>query len=482
MLWMGGMRLTTQILDQVFTLVLVRILAPGDFGLMAMAGVFTSLFNMFQDMGLARALVQRQEVDEEYLSTAFWGNVASGLTLYVVSLAGAELVADFFDQPMVRLLFSVLALRFVFAGFSTTPEALFARKMRFSTVTLRNGASVIVGGFLGVGIALAGGGVWSLVAQSLGSAFARMLLLWGALSWRPKRIFSWAKFRDLWNFGSRVLGARIFNYVIKQFDTVLIGKTLGPALLGYYAFAYAMFLAPSIDIGLIVGRVTFSAFSRLQQDLQKLRRGFLLTTRYISFFAFPALLGFLLVAPDAVPVIFGPKWVPAVPALRVLLIAGMLQSHANIWTSVFQAMGRPDWVFKWAVASACVYVPAFVIGLRWGIVGVAGGYTASTLVLMPIQLSLVRRLLAFGWREYLNTLLPVAAATLAMGGCVLVVQAALASQGVGAPVRLVAAVGTGIISYLIAIALIQRELMTGLVRLLIDLRGRRARVLVEEGA
>jgi len=223
MLWMGGMRFTTQILDQIFTLVLVRLLAPGDFGLMAMAGVFTSLFHMFEDMGLARAVVQRRLVDDLYLSSAFWANMASGLVLSLVALAGSGLVARFFGQPQVGLIFPALALRFLFAGATSTPSALFARKMRFATLTLRNVAGVIVGGSIGVGIALAGGGVWALVGQALGSSFSKMLLLWMALPWRPKWLFSWTAFRDLWGFGSRVLGARIFNYVIKQFDTVLIG-------------------------------------------------------------------------------------------------------------------------------------------------------------------------------------------------------------------------------------------------------------------
>jgi len=138
-------------------------------------------------------------------------------------------------------------------------------------------------------------------------------------------------------------------------------------------------------------------------------------------------------------------------------------------------------VFKWAVASACVYVPAFVIGLRWGIVGVAVGYTASTLLLVPVQLSLVRRLLGFDWKEYLATLRPVAVATLAMGGCVLLVQAWLRIEPVGAAMRLAVAVGVGVLSYLLAITLIQRDLVTDLAGLLSDLRRRRARFLVEEG-
>ena len=260
----------------------------------------------------------------------------------------------------------------------------------------------------------------------------------------------------------------------------MIGKTLGPVLLGYYAFAYGMFMTPLIESSLIVGRVSFAAFARLQEDAQKLRQGFLMTTRYMAFFMFPALFGLFLVTPDLIQVLFGPKWMPAVPVLRMLLVAGILQAYGNIWTSVVQAMGRPDWLFKLSVVSACIYVPAFFIGLRWGIVGVAAGYTASTLVLVPVQFAMLQRLIGVGMAEYVGVLSPVALASAIMGGCVVASQGWLTAHGVHAPLRLAGAIAVGIVTYLVAILLVRRELVVGLVRIANEMRHPPRAVLAEE--
>lgn len=470
MLWMGGARLTTQVLDQIFTIVLVRLLAPGDFGLMAMAGVFTSLLNIFSDMGIARAVVQRADIDDEYLSTAFWGNMLSGAVLCIVALAASVPVTQLYGQPLVQPVLAALSLRFIFAGASATQIAILTREMKFATFTTRNVTSTIIGGIVGLAVAFRGLGVWSLVAQALAIYLSRSVLLWVVTSWRPRRLFSWEKFKDLWYFGSRVMGSRIFSYVVKQGDNFLIGRALGVTMLGYYAFAYGLFFSPLIDISLIVGRVTFSAFSRLQEDRQMLRRAFMLTTRYVSLFAFPVLFGFFLVTPDLVAVVFSQKWMPSVPVLRILLIAGLLSTHHSIWASIFQAMGKPDWLLKWSAVSAFLYVPSFVVGLRWGIVGVAVGYLVSTLVLVPIQLMLVQRLLHFRMREYLATFQPILVASGAMGVCVVLMQAWLAAQGVHVAVRFAGAVLVGVLSYTIVVLLIQRELVGELLHALRDLR------------
>jgi len=469
-LWMAGARFGTQVIDQVFTIVLLRILAPSDFGLIAMAAVFTALFNLFSDMGISRAVIQRPDVDDEYLSTAFWGNFTSGVVLFAVAVVGAEFIARFYRQPLVAPVFAALSLRFVLAGMNATQGALLTREMRFSTITVRNIISVIVGGAVGVGVALAGGGVWSLVGQALVTAFTRTVVLWVATPWRPAFRFSWQKFRDLWYFGSRVLGGQVFSHVIKQSDNLLIGRILGPTLLGYYAFGYGMFLSPLVDVGLIVGRVIFPAFSSIQQDLGRFRRGFLMATTYVTLFTLPALVGLFLVAPDLIPVLFGPNWLPSVPVVRVLLIAAMLQFPTTLWTTVFMAKGRPDWLLKWGFVSVCLYVPAFWIGLRWGIVGVATGYTISTAVLIPVQLQLVRRLVGFRMRDYAGSVQGVVAASAFMALCVLLTQWFLTGQDAPLLIRLAAAVTVGVAAYVVAVALIQRDLITGLVQMVADLR------------
>lgn len=482
MLWMAGGRLGTQFLDQIFTILLVRLLAPGDFGLMAMAGVFTSLLRIFSDMGLAPALVQRAKLDDDYLSTAFWGNFLFGFIICGLAVLGSGAIAQFFHQPLLQPVVAALSLRFIFAGTTATQEAILSRELKFAVLTSRNVISIVLGGLLGVILAISGAGVWSLVGQSLGVFVSRAALLWVVTSWRPRRVLSPPKFMELWAFGSRVLGSRFFGYVIKQFDNLLIGRMLGPVLLGYYAFAYGLFLVPLVDISLIVGRVAFSAFSRLQQDMARLRRAFMMTSTYISLFAFPALFGLFLVTKDFVAVLFGEAWLPAVPVLRVLLIAGLLQSHTTIWSSMIQAMGKPGWLLRWAFLSVCLYAPSFLIGIRWGIVGVATAYTASTLILIPVQFSLVQRLLGFQLKDFLSAVQPPLMAAGVMAVCVWLSQVWLTGQGVQAPARFVAAVGAGALSYTLAVLLIRRRLVIDLMHVLSETRRPQRSRLAKEGA
>jgi O-antigen/teichoic acid export membrane protein len=474
--WLGGSRIATQILDQIFTIVLVRILAPSDFGLMSMAMVFTSLVRLFADMGLGVAIIQRRDVDDEYLSTAFWGNLLFGLALCGAVAALSVPVARFFGQAQVGAILAVLALRFVFAGTTATQEAIVSRQMKFGALVIRDVMSLTIGGIIGIVMAVAGTGVWSLVGQALGIFVSKAALVWTVTPWRPRRIFSWAKFVELWHFSSRVLGGRFFAYTIKQTDNLLIGRVLGPALLGYYAYAYGLFLAPLTNFSQIVGRVMFATFARLQDDSDRFRRAFLMTTKHLALVALPAIGGLMLVAPDFVTVVSGDKWAPATPVLRVLLVAGLLQSQATIWMSVFQAKGRADWLLRWGVVSACVYVPAFFIGLRWSIVGVAAGYTISTFILVPVQFWLVQRLVGFRLRDYVSVLAPLGAATGLMLACVLGIQAWMFHAGLGPAVRLVVAVFLGIVSYAGLLALIQRDVIIELRQFAFDLRRPRQRL------
>ncbi len=480
MLWVGGARLIARSFDQVFTIVLARLLLPADFGIIAMASVFTRVFNLLTYMGLGQAVVQRREVDEEYVSTAFWANLASGLTMSAAGLAVSGLVARFYGQPLVGPVFAALSLRFVFGGATATQSALLSRQMRFAVVERRNLTSQALGGIIGVGLALAGAGVWSLVAQTLTADVARTALLWQATIWRPRRVFVWAKFKDMWAFGSRLLASQFFNYVVKYSDTLLIGRALGAALLGYYSFAYALFLSPLIEIALTVNRVTLSAFSRLQDDAARFRQGFLMTAIYVAFFAWPALVGLYLVAADMVLVVFSAKWLPAVPVLKILLLAALFQSQSVIFNSAFAATGRVDWFLRWTIFSALVYVPAFVIGLQWGISGVAAGYTVVTMALVPVQLLMVQRILDFPMRDYLRAIVPVVVASAAMGGCVALVQAWLNAAGVEPALRLAIAVPVGVSSYLLATRVVRPALITELKGMLRRLRSARRHRLTEE--
>lgn len=391
----GAGRAAGVTLDQLFALALARLLAPADFGLFALAAVFTSLFRVFAEVGLTRAIVQRPEIDDEYLSTAFWTSLVAGIALFGLSLLAGELIVRISGQPIVPMVVAALSLRFVLTAGVSVHMAILSRRLEFWSLSWREVAGALVGGIAGVAIAVQGGGVWALVGQAVATVGVRAALLWVAVPWRPSRSFSWAKFRDLWSFGGRLLSARLLMYLIQNTDNLLVGRFLGPVLLGYYALAYKILLFPLIEVGNVVGRVAFPALSKVSTDQRRLTQGFLEATRYVSFLLVPTMAGLVIVAPWFLEVVFSAKWLPAAGVLRLLAAAGIVQGITSTIHPALQAAGRPDLQLRWTLAAVAVYLPGFAIGLRWGIEGVAAGFLVVTVLLMPLQF------------RYLATVMPV---------------------------------------------------------------------------
>lgn len=416
-LWIGGDQLGRRVLDQGFTIILARLLLPGDFGIIALAAVFTSLLRVFSNMGLGASIVQRREVDDEYLSTAFWANLAAGVILTGIAAAGGGLVARWVNEPIVAPVLLALSFRFLITAGGSTQLAIISRRMDYRALSLRAIAATFAGGLVGIGMAFGGLGVWSLVGQEIGMLVVGTMLLYRATGWRPLLRFSPEKFRDLWSFGGKLQLSSLFSYLVRNVDNLLVGRYLGSTALGFYALAYGVFLAPLNDVGLL-NRVMFSALSRLQDDETRLKRGFLRATEYATIVVLPIMVGLSLVAPLAVVVLFGSKWMPSVPVIRLLALAGFFQLMMTFGPTALQAVGRPDLRLQIAILSSVLYIPAFTLGLRWGIVGVAAGYLVATLIMFPIIFGFVSRVMGMRLGELWRTVRGSVIACIAMAAVV----------------------------------------------------------------
>jgi len=388
---MGTSQLAGRGIDMVFTVILARLLLPRDFGLLAMAALVATFLRIFASLGLGQRIVQRRDIDEEYLSTVFWLNLAAGAVLCLITAAFGRVIAGVMREPIVGVLVLVLSLRFLLAGWAAVQNAMLSRRMNYRVLALISLQAPIIGGLIGVGMAYAGAGVWSLVGQSLGEFVATPILLYRATRWLPKPRFSWSKFMDAWSFGAPMVASRLLHYAVRNVDNLLIGRYLGSAALGFYALGYNVFLTPLSDIGVLVNRVMFSALSRLQDDNERLKRGFLMATQYVTLIALPMMVGIALVAPVFVEVVFGAKWLPTAPVISILALAGFFQLMTTVGPSGLQAAGRPELHLRFWILSLLVYLPAFIVGLRFGIVGVAAGYLIATCVLTPLQFRFVAR-------------------------------------------------------------------------------------------
>ena len=464
--WVSGERVTTRIVDQIFTLVLARILSPSDFGLVALAVVFTGFLQSFSQMGLGAAIIQRKEIDEGHLSSAFWAQMSVAVLLVLVAAAGSGLFSTFTREPTVGTVALILSLGFMLTAGSAIQIAVISRVMEYRRLVVRTFIATFVGGVVGVLMAWSKMGVWSLAGQMLTVSGITTALLYRSASWRPRFYFSWPKFRELWAFGMPLVVARLLTFFIRYSDNLLIGRYLGASALGYYSVAYTLFTAPFTDLIVLGNQVMTSALSRLQGAADQFKTAFLTATRYVALVALPAVLGMALLARLQIKAMFGAGWLPASPVLSILAVAGFISLMLALGPSALQAAGHSRLQLRWTTISLFVYIPAFVIGLRWQIIGVAAGYLVATVLLTPILYRYVARVTGVTLRELANALWP------ALAGCaVMVVVVAVAEQvlvnTVGPRIpTLVALIIIGVLVYAATIWFVRRDVVHELLGLL----------------
>lgn len=465
-LWFAGQRIANRILGQLFSIILLRLLTPKDYGLLAMGVVLIGVLDLFAHLAMEPAIIQRSEADDEFLSTAFWANMAVGVLMFGVAVVASPFVAGFFKEPGILAIVVALSLRFIIDAGAATQSALLARAMAFRQLSLRTLLGTVTGGCIGVGMALAGFGVWSLVAQILGARIAALAAIQLLSRWRPRRVFSPQRLRELWSFAGPLVIAQLLGYAIRNTDNVLIGRYLGSAALGVYALGYNLFIVPITDLGAPVSHVLFATLSRAQDDTDQLGRIFLSGSRYVAMLTIPAMVGLAVVAPVLVEVVFGHKWLPAAPVISILALAGSLRFTHMLGPSVLQATGRTDFQMRWALWAAFLYLPAFGLGLRWGVTGVASGYLAATVVLTAIYYPSLTRAIGVPLGAAWAALAPSLLASAAMAAAVLLARASLDAAMLPKAVTLVVLVALGSIVYLTLMALTQRPWLRRLVGLL----------------
>jgi O-antigen/teichoic acid export membrane protein len=424
--------------------ILARLLTPHDYGLAAMVLVFSSLVFIFSDLALGSALVQRKELNEQDRSTVFWTAAGLGVLFTLVGVACSWPLAAFYGEAGVQPLFATLSLSFVVTALGTTQAALLNREMSFKSLELRMMAGAAVGGVVGVALALLDYGAWALIGQQLGIAVVSTLLLWVLSPWRPQVTYSWVSLRSLGSFSFNVFGTRVLFY-LNRMDAVLIGRFLGAAALGAYSVAQHVILAPVSRITQPVAELFFPAFSRIQDEPERIGALWLRVNRLVAALAVPSLLGLMAIGPELVVVVLGEKWEKATPVLQILAWVGVLQALQKLNSSILQARDRTGVLFRYSMIVLAASLTAFVTGLHWGIVGVATAYAISSTIVEPYYTWLTARAVGLSLADVGRSLFGVAQASLGMLACVLVADRLL--DGIGAAPRLVLLIGIGIAAY-----------------------------------
>lgn len=437
------------------------LLTPRDIGVLSVGTIWVAFMLVFAELGFGAALIQRQEVTPQHLSSTFVMNAALGLILAVIGFLGAGLFARLMGVPDARDVVAALSLVFITDALALTQMALAQRELRFQALAIRDIGASLIGGAVGVSMALLGYGVWSLVGQTLATSVAELVLIWSLSPWRPRLSeFSAGCVRELWGYSSRIFAFSLFKNVVQNIDKVLVGVLLGPVALGLYTFAYRLVIYPVTFFVGAVGSYLFPRFARLQSDPDAVRALYLFAIRTLVSVVMPAMLLLALLAPVVVP-LFGDLWLGAIPLAQLFAAVAVLQTLISPSGQLMKALARPGWLLNWSIGFTIITAVAFLASSRWGATGVGLGLLIAHLVGLPIIHTLNRRMIGVTTRAVVAALAPAFLAALGLGA---LTYGTLQAGSTRSPALAVIGLAASALAYVALLAVLDRSLFATLLR------------------
>lgn len=379
--WAGIGRISVFLTNLLVGAILAHVLPPSEFGLVAMATVFSGFLTVFSDAGLRSAVVQFREFGEGELSTLFWASAGFSIFLAFLLILTSLWLGSFFGLSAVCRILLFLSIGLVLSTLGAVPGGILQRSTRFQDMALCEISGAVVSGAVALAMALRGTGYWALVAQSVIATGVTSLLLFIVARWRPRWTFHSEAIRTVFGFSGNLTAFNAANYWARNLDNLLIGKVFGAAELGFYNRAYTLMLYPLTLLNNVLIPVTHSVFSIIQEDVSRLYGAYLKTMRLVGMLSFTAAGVMALLAPEIVWTLWGPQWAPTVPLFRVLCVVAAIQPIHGTAGSFFMVRQRPDLVLKVGLTYILIVCGGIVIGLHWGPMGVATGYTLSYVLL-----------------------------------------------------------------------------------------------------
>ena len=425
--WTGAVKWFSQALSWISTIVVVRLLAPEDYGLIGMATVYLALVALVNELGLGAAIITQRDLSEEQIRQINTVCVMLGVAGFLVSTAAAIPLSIFFRAPDLRGVIAVMSLAYVIAGFQTAPLALLQRQLRFKFLAVTEGMQSILQALVTVILAILGFKYWAIVIGGLlGTAFLTIVVV------TERRLrFSLPRINSIGGaltFSWQILVTRLSWWVAVRADYLVAGRMLGQTALGVYSVASTIAVLPAEKITGLVSRVSFPLFSAIQHDQPALRRYLLVLTEGLALASFPLAFGLALVTDEFVFVVLGAKWADAILPLRILAILTTLRAIYPVVPQALTVTGGARFIMWVGVATAVVAPVAFYLGSWWGTTGIA----VTWCVLQPSNVVpvywLLKRRLNVTIPQYLRSLSPALTASLAMGLVVWLLKAGLPAQ------------------------------------------------------
>lgn len=391
----------TQGLGFITKVIIARTLFPSDFGLFAMALILINFMSIFVGFGMMSALVYRKEDPEKTFNTAFVLSCIIGCCLFIVSYFSSGFIASFFNEPVLKSMIKVLSVVFIFDSVSTILSGSLLKNLEFKKRTIIDILAVCCYGGSAILLAVSGFGVWSLVIAYVIHHGFIMILLWVICRKRPQWNIDMKIAREVLSFGKYVMSTAFLAWAITSIDNILVGKKMGDENLGYYSFSFNIAALPVLQITGLFTSVFHPVYAKLQGDYEKLKRAYLKPLEWSLVFILPIAAGMFLLADRIVYVLFGEKWVPMIPLLKIFAVYCIFRTVCTIISQLLEGIGKPK------TASLLLAIEFVILGIVLipaimykGILGAAVAVVSARGISMILHLTQTKKILAIGLRDY----------------------------------------------------------------------------------
>jgi len=412
--WVFFLRIVSQGFSLLRLIILARILSPNDFGLMGIALLTMSILETFSQTGFQQALIQKKEDIKSYLNSAWTVLILRGFILFIILYFIAPYAAIFFGVPEAKPIIRVIGFSILFQAFTNIGITYFKKELEFNKEFIYQFTGTLADFIVAISAVLILRNVWALVFGLLAGNAVRCFVSYLIHPYRPHLSRDLGRAKKLFGFGKWIMGSSILVFLITQGDDIFVGKLLGVTALGYYQLAYRISNMPATEITHVISQVTFPAYSKLQDNIPKLREAYLKVLQVTAFLSFPIAGLIFVLAPDFTKIFLGEKWMPMVPAMQVLSIWGGIRSVGVVGT-VAQAVGKPriatNVQFIQLILLAILLYP---LSARWGILGASLAVVSAALITRVLSSIMVIRITKCQTRKFFKIIILPSTSTVIM--------------------------------------------------------------------
>lgn len=369
--WIVSGHIANLVISTLLSVLLARLLEPGDYGLVAMVMIFTGYANLLINFGFGAALIQKKHLSEKDSSSVFWLSFLIGLILSIIIFLLSDVLANFYNEPRLIDITKVISVVYIFSSLNTVPNAILTRDLKFKTISSRNVLSSLISGVLAITLAINGFSYWSLVFQSVSNTLIGLMFIWISSKWIPKKIFSFDSIKELSKFSISLFSINSLGYVTKNLDNFLVGKFIGKAQLGLYSKSFSFITIPNKTITQTLVKFFFPYFSRIQDDEKKIGELYLEIQSVVFFIMLPILSIVSTSSDEFTIVIFGAKWLGLSPLIKIFCYMSMASILNRVASSIFMSKGRSRLIWQMGGIHSFIIIMLIVFGFYWGLIGVA---------------------------------------------------------------------------------------------------------------